>query len=166
MVCGAGALRPLVCNAMHKVCIPPLPPCLWQMIHATVTFNTNKDLALLQPLSNRFRSPTTGPRFSDKKGLDRAAETKHRQISAAPLFIHLQTLPVTQPTLNPNLQKPRPRKLKKKLVVHREDLYTSMDSILAVLEKHPSVTHIDISQDKWSPKTANKLLRLLKVLQP
>ena len=47
-------------------------------------------------------------------------------------------------------------------VVRRKDLDTDVEQVLTVLEKHPSVTHLDISQDTWSPTTAAKILRIVR----
>eukprot|EP00668_Euglena_longa_P022124 GGOE01027520.1.p1 GENE.GGOE01027520.1~~GGOE01027520.1.p1 ORF type:complete len:496 (+),score=127.79 GGOE01027520.1:119-1606(+) len=53
------------------------------------------------------------------------------------------------------------RRRKKKLVVHREDLAMDVGNLIGILERHPSVTYLDLSQDPWSPTAAKKVLRVL-----
>eukprot|EP00667_Euglena_gracilis_P004859 EG_transcript_4890 len=56
---------------------------------------------------------------------------------------------------------PAPRRRKKKLVVHREDLAMDVDALIGILERHPSVTYLNLAKDPWTPTDAKKVLRVL-----
>ena len=53
------------------------------------------------------------------------------------------------------------KRRERKLVVQRKDLRADVRSVLGILQSHPSVTQLDLSQDSWCPETAKKILQVL-----
>eukprot|EP00667_Euglena_gracilis_P002721 EG_transcript_2727 len=120
--------------------------------------------ALRHPWIQRDGADGSALERGDTSGSSDLSEPRSESPSSATLLQRRTGRPLTvrTPCSSPPARWARGRRPTKKLVLSRADVAAGVDSLVELLARHPSVTHVDLSQEPWSPVAGGHVMRLLR----